>query len=289
MVASFELVEPSTLAEALEQLDARDPGIRPIGGGTALMLMMKAQMFQPQRLVGLRRLDTPMSTIALDADGTVLRIGAMTTFSALERSPVVRELMPVVTETMKTLANVRVRNVATVGGNIAHGDPHLDLPPVWVALGAEALVVGRSHQRTLALEDMFLGYYETALAEGELIAELRVPIRPGWTSKYVKVTTRAAHDWPALGLALSVSFDTGRFDDARIVLSAATDRPTRLKSAETALRGSSFDLASLAQVADAAVDEAEIVSDSRGSAPYKRHLLRVHLTRALTKLAAAGP
>lgn len=283
-MTSFDLAEPETLDEALELLDRGDPAVRPIGGGTALMLMMKAQAFKPVRLVSLRRLSAPLARFSRIDGGAAFRIGAMTTFAELEHSPEIKMHLPVVAETMMTLANVRVRNVATVGGNLAHGDPHLDLPPVWMALDAEALVVRRGGRRVIPVAEIFAGYYETTLRDGELIAEIRVPIRPAWRTTYVKATTRAVHDWPALGLAVSITGEGRRIEDLRLVLSAAVDRPTRLAAAEQVLRGAVVDAALLRRAGDAAISEAAIESDSRGSADYKRHLLRIHLARAVLKL-----
>lgn len=280
----LDLREPQTLEEAFALLEQGDPSIRPMGGGTALMLMMKAQIFKPARLVSLRRLGGVFDGHEMSADGRFLRIGAMTTFSELEHSPVVAEHFPVIPQTMTTLANVRVRNVASVGGNLAHADPHLDLPPVWMALAAQVRLVSEAGERTIPVDDLFVGYYETTLADGELIAELNVPVRPTWRSSYTKVTTRAAHDWPALGIAISAQSERGHINDLRIVLSAALDKPTRLTAAEDVLRGGAVDAAALQRAGDAAVSEVEIHSDSRGSAPYKNHLLRVHLARAVQAL-----
>src|SRR5690606_6322461 len=145
----------------------------------------------------------------------------MTSFAELEHSAEVARRLPCVVRAMPALANVRVRNVATVGGNLAHADPHLDLPPIWMALDAEALGLSSGGQRTSSVGDLLQGYYETDLACGELIAELRVPLRPSWRTTYVKVTTRALHDWPALGLALSLDMQDGRIRDVRVVLSGA--------------------------------------------------------------------
>jgi carbon-monoxide dehydrogenase medium subunit len=286
-MASFELVEPQSVEEAFGLLDRDDPAIRPIAGGTALMLMMKSQIFKPVRLVSLRRLQQRFTGMALSEDGTTFRIGAMTTFSALERSAEIRRCLPVVAQTMKTLANVRVRNVATVGGNLAHADPHLDLPPVWMALGAEAVILSPGKERIVPVENIFAGYYETNLRHNDLIAELRVPVRPSWRSTYIKVTTRAAHDWPALGIALSAAVDGKHVNDLRIVLSAATDQPTRLTAAESVLRSAQIDAVTLRRAGDAAADEANIESDDHGSAYYKKHLLRVYLGRAMQKVAGA--
>jgi carbon-monoxide dehydrogenase medium subunit len=283
---AFELVEPKSLEEAFVLLDHDDPSIRPIGGGTALMLMMKAQLFQPERLVSLRHLDGAFRGFDVLEDGATFRIGAMTTFAELEHSADVRRHLPSVVAAMPALANVRVRNVATIGGNLAHGDPHLDLPPIWMSLDAEVSIVGPAGARRLAVGDLFLGYYETTLASGELIAELLVPIRPDWRSTYVKVTTRALHDWPALGIALSLKRDGQRIGDIRVVLSAALDKSTRMVATEEALRGAIVDDAVLARAGDVATAEATIESDDRGSADYKMHLLKVHLARAIRSLMA---
>ena len=286
-MTSFDLAEPRTLEEAFTLLDSDDPAVRPIGGGTALMLMMKAQVFKPVRLVSLRRLGAGFTGITVAPDKSSVRIGAMTTFAELEHSPEIARLLPVIPETMLTLANVRVRNVATVGGNLAHGDPHLDLPPVWTALGARVLIRSRAGQRTIPVEQLFAGYYETTLAQGEIIKAIEVPVKPDWRTHYAKVTTRAAHDWPALGLAVSAKLSGNRIEDLRLVLSAAVDRPTRLQSTEQALRGATIDATSLAKAGEAAVGETHIESDLRGSAAYKQHLLRVYVARAIQTLQGA--
>jgi carbon-monoxide dehydrogenase medium subunit len=283
----FELAEPKTLEEAFELLGDGDPGVRPMGGGTALMLMMKAQIFKPARLVSLRHIGGSFKGLGISSDGAQIRVGGMTTFAEIEHSPLVRQHLPAVVQTMKTLANVRVRHVASVGGNLAHADPHLDLPPVWMAHAASVRILSRAGERVIPVEDLFVGYYETTLEEGELIAEVIVPVRPNWRSTYAKVTTRAAHDWPALGIAISADLDGPHVNDLRIVLSAALDRPTRLVAAEQVLRGSRINETTLQQVGEAAVAEVEIHSDSRGSAAYKNHLLRVHLARALQSLVGA--
>ncbi len=283
----FDLREPRTLDEAFSLLGEGDPGVRPMGGGTALMLMMKAQIYKPSRLVSLRHVGGPFDGLSLSPDGARISVGGMTTFATIEHSPIFRRHLPAVVETMKTLANVRVRHVASVGGNLAHADPHLDLPPVWMAHEASVRIVRKDGDRLIPVDDLFAGYYETTLEEGELIAEVIVPVRPSWRSRYVKVTTRAAHDWPALGIAISADIE-GRFvRDVKIVLSAALDRPTRLAHAEDVLRGAEIDEPVLQRAGEAAVSEVDIHSDSRGSAAYKNHLLRVHLARAFTSLVGA--
>lgn len=275
----FELAEPRSLAAAVKLLDSDDEMVRPIAGGTALMLMMKAGVFRPAKLVSLRKIENRYTTITTTADG--LDIGAMTTLAALERSADVRTHAPIVTRTLLTLSNIRVRNVATVGGALAHGDPHMDLPPVLMALGASITIVGPDGERTLPVEDLFSGYYETALAKNELIASVQVPAQRGKRAAYTKVTTGSADDWPALGVAVVLEQAANAITSARIVVSAATEKATRLKAAEAILNGNDIDETLLRRAADVAVDEVEFVADVRGSVPYKRELTRVYVQRAL--------
>jgi carbon-monoxide dehydrogenase medium subunit len=275
----FDLAEPKSLSEAIKLLDPDDGMVRPIAGGTALMLMMKAGVFRPTRLVSLAKIEKKYSTIAADKDG--LRIGAMTTLSALEHSAEVKKHAPVITRTLRTLSNVRVRNVATVGGALAHADPHMDLPPVLIALGASVTVTGPKGERTLAVEDLLSGYYETVLAKNELISEVRVPSQSGKRASYMKVTAGSADDWPALGVAVALDGGNSTLKSARIVVSAATSRAMRLSSAEKLLAGPRIDDRLLAQAGEAAADEADIMADIRGSASYKREILRVYIGRAV--------
>jgi len=296
----FELLEPRSLREAAALLESGDATTRPVSGGTAVMLMMKLGVLRPARLVSLRAVEQRYSEIAMDAAGA-LHIGALVTLTALEKSPAVRQSTPVITRALKTLSNVRVRNVATLGGHLAHADPHMDLPPVLIALGATVVIVGPKGERTLPLEKLHAGYLETTLARGELIAEVIVPKQGARQAAYLKCTTRSADDWPALGVAVVLDMkgeavDDARIvvadartnvDDARIVISAATDVPTRLAKAEAVLRGARVDDAVLARAGDAAVAEAGVIGDAHGSAAYKRELLRVYLGRAIR--AALAP
>jgi carbon-monoxide dehydrogenase medium subunit len=276
----FELVEPASLPEAIGLLDPDDPTVRPIAGGTALMLMMKAGVFRPTRLVSLRKLGPQYARIAAGANGA-LTIGAMTPLAVVERSPEVARAAPVIPHAMRRLSNIRVRNVATVGGNLAHGDPHMDLPPILIALGAEVVVVGPKGERAIAVEDLFAGYFETVLAKDELIAELRIPSQGSARAAYLKVTTGSAEDWPALGVAVALVAEGAAVKSARVVVSAATEKAVRLTTAEKVLAGTNIDANALARAADAAVAEVECISDVRGSAAYKRELIRVYVRRAV--------
>ena len=267
----FELAEPTSLSEALSLLG--QDGVRPLSGGTALMLMMKAGVFRPTRLVSLRKLK--LSGVDIGSSGE-LRIGAMTTLATLERSSLARQGFPVIGRTLRTLANVRVRNVATVGGALAHADPHMDLPPLLSALGARVTIAGPGGERSAPVEALYAGYLESTLKPNELITRLEVPAPGGRRAAYLKCTTRSADDWPALGMAVVLDGD-----EARVVISAATDKPTRLLSAEKILRGRLSDDKAIKQAGEAAAAEVQIESDLHGSAAYKRQLIRVYLARAI--------
>lgn len=275
----FELAEPTSLAAAIQLLERDNPAIRPAGGCTALMLMMKAGVFRPEKLVSLRKVERKYFDISASAEG--LRIGAMTTLGRMERSPDVRMHSLLVSRTLVTLSNTRVRNVATIGGALAHGDPHMDLPPVLIALGATVTVVGPTGERHLDAEDLLTGYYETAIENNELIGEVQIPSQGSKKAWYSKVTTGSADDWPALGIAAVLDCANDEIRSARIVASGATHKATRLKSAEAILAGKSVNKALLMQAGEAALGDCELIEDVRGSIPYKKELMRIYVRRTV--------
>lgn len=277
-MAPFELAEPRSLPEAFALL--QDDGARPMSGGTALMLMMKAGVLRPTRLVSLRRLG--LSKIETSANG--LRIGAMTTMRELEKSPEVARGWPVITRTLRTLANVRVRNVATVGGALSHGDPHMDLPPVFSALRATVTIAGPQGERSAPVESLYAGYLETTLKPGELVTQVHIATLGDRRAAYLKCTTRSADDWPALGMAVMLD---AQKREASIVVSAATDRPTRLSAVEALFKGKEIDEKLLGQAAEAA-RAIDIEGDLHGSAAYKKHLIGVYLKRAVNEARNAS-
>ena len=284
-MSPFELTEPSSLAEAIALLDPEDSSVRAIAGGTALMLMMKSGLYRPRRLVSLGKLGPALDGIRIAADRG-LEIGAMVRLAELRRSAAVRAVAPVIADTLLTHSNVRVRNAATIGGNLAHGDPHLDLPPVLIALGAAVRVTGPGGERTVRIEDLFTGYLETVLANNELITAVTIPPQPGRHSAYVKCTARSADDWPALGLAVSLLVAEGIVANARIAIGAATEVAMRLSATEVRLTGRRIDDALLREAGRAAAAEAPVIADHHGSASYKRVLVEVHLGRALRQALA---
>ena len=277
----FELLEPSTLDEAVTLLDREDESIRAIAGGTALMLMMKARLFQPTRLVSLRRVNGPVKSISLGKDGA-LRIGAMTPLQQMESSGDIARAFPVMTRTLHTLSNIRIRNVATLGGHLAHGDPHMDLPPVLVTLGARVRAVSPRGQRWIPVEELIVGYYQTALERDELIAEVEIPAQPdGVHAWYEKFTALSADDWPAVGVAVWYRIASGVIAEARVAISSATERPMRSPGAESVLAKARPTTEIFMNASDAAAAEVQPLADIRGTVAYKREMIRVHVRRAL--------
>jgi carbon-monoxide dehydrogenase medium subunit len=243
---------------------------------------MKARLFQPARLVSLRRVNGALRGVREDGRGG-LTIGAMTTLTELERSPQVASAVPVVSRALRTLSNVRIRNVATLGGHLAHADPHMDLPPILLTLGARARAVSRRGERSIALADFFVGYYQSSVARDELITEIDIPPQPpGVHTWYAKFAALSADDWPAVGVAVWYRTESDRITEARVAVSAATERPMRVTGAEAALLGAAPTPETFAAAADAAAQEIEPLADIRGSAAYKREMARVHTRRALS-------
>jgi carbon-monoxide dehydrogenase medium subunit len=282
----FEMVEPTSLQEAVSLLDPEEPTIRPVAGGTALMLMMKAGVFQPTRLICLHAIEPEHSRITVAGDA--LRIGAMATLSDVEHDANIAARLPMLKRTMRTLSNPRVRNVARVGGALAHGDPHMDLPPVLAALGAKVSIAGPKGNRELPVEALYSGYYETVLEKNELITAVTVPALNGRKATYMKVTSRTADDWPALGVAVSFTHKDGIIHDPIVIVSAATEKVTRMAAAEKELQGAAVDDKVLARAGEAAAAEAQILADAHGSAAYKRELLKVYMRRAVRQALADG-
>lgn len=280
----FDFYLPYSIEEALSLLSADDPDIRPVGGGTAVWLMMKAGVLSPSRLVSLQKIEPIYSEIT--SENGELVIGGLTRLSTIEHDVSVRRGWPLINRTLQTLANVRVRSVATIGGNISHADPHMDMPPVLAALRATVIIAGPGGvTRRVAADEFCTGYYETVLQRNELVASLCVP-RQANAYSYMKVTTRAKHDWPALGLAVVFQLDNGTITQPSIVLGAATDRPTRLLGAEQLLNGNSIkDDRLLEAAAEAGAGEVELTADPHGSSTYKQHLLKTTLIRAVRQAA----
>jgi len=253
------------------------------------MLMMKTRLFQPTRLISLRRLNGDVRGIRMNESGG-LRIGAMTSLADLEYSPMLAGNYPVISRALRMLSNIRIRNVATLGGHLAHGDPHMDLPPILLTLGARVSAVSSRGQRWIGISDLFVGYYQTSLRKDELITAVDVPSQPpGVCCWYEKFTARSADDWPTVGAAAWYSLDSNVITEARVAVSAATERPMRIATAEALLVNAPPTPQLFSKAADAAADEVQPIADLHGSASYKREMVRVHVRRALERALNSRP
>lgn len=276
----FDLARPTSLREAIDLLDTDDPAVRPISGGTALMLMMKSGVFNPTLLVDLSEIESEHAAINVEGAGG-LRIGGLASLSALEKSVDAARIAPVIGRSMKRLANVRVRNAARVGGCLAHGDPHMDLPPILSSLRGEVIATGPAGERNIPVEQLFAGYYETVLGQGEIITAVRLPSQVGWRTVYRKTTVRTHDDWPTLGVAVSLRLDGDLVAESRIVVSAATEKLTRLVELEEMITGQRLDETHMRRLGDQAARIVDTLDDAQGSAAYKKVIVGVELRRAL--------
>jgi len=282
----FELLEPDSFPAASAAL-LDHPEAKAIAGGTALLILIKHGVYLPETLVNLRKIPG-MAEITWDP-AAGLRIGALASINDIERSPLVRQHLPMLAEACHVVANIRIRNLATIGGNLSHGDYQSDPPTALVALGARVEITRLDETRELALADFLLGAYETALEPGELVSAVRVPPPgSGWQSTYLKFTTRSSEDRPAVGVAAMLRLAEGRVSDARLVVGAVTTTPVRMAEAEALLRGRSLDAATLAEVGRLVSAAIEPIDDIRGSAAYKRRVAGVQAERALQLCSATG-
>ncbi len=250
-------------------------------GGTELLLAMKHDLLRYEHLVDVKTVPDLDKT---EIKNSSLRIGATTTHRAIERSPLVREHFPVITEMARHVANVRVRGTGTLGGNLCFAEPHSDPATLLLALEAQAQVQGRTGVRTLTMDELLVGAYETALAPDELLTAIEIPLpAKSQRAAYLKFQIK---ERPTLGLALVVDVDESDLTirKARAVVGSASPKPCRSEKAEALLVGPREKVEK--QLGDSAkilADEADPVDDLEGSAEYKRHLIGVFLRRAFAK------
>jgi carbon-monoxide dehydrogenase medium subunit len=281
----FELLQPEGLEEALAALALADGQARVIAGGTALVPMLRLGLIRPERLISLDRVP---GLGDLRVDGGVLRIGAMVSIAALHRSPMVAQGWPLLKEAAGRVATPAIRSSATAGGNLGYAEPASDIAPALLCLDAEVEIAGPSGPRRLPLASFLTGFYETALAPGEILTSIRVPAPPiGAVSGYVKFCPRSLEDKPLIGVAALVVADASgqRCQEVRLALGAAAPTAIRAARAERVLRGQRLDPTAIRAAADVAAEEASPVSDLMGSADYRRDMVRVWVRRLLGSLA----
>jgi len=277
----FDYFEPVTLREAYRLLARHGDEAKVMAGGTGLALLLKQELVQPAAVINISRIPELHRLEGNRRGG--LRIGAAVTHTEVEVSPLVRQGYPILYETLHEVAQPRVRNMGTLGGNLCHADPMQDPPATLIALGA-SLVVGRAGgRRVLPVEEFFRDYYETALEPGELLLEIRLPAPgrgDGWSR--VKWTPRSKQDYATVGVSALLRLDgRGRCRDARIGLNSVGPTAIRARQAEEALRGTRAGDEAFRAAGAAAAAEVDPSDDARGSADYKRKMVAVWVRRAL--------
>jgi aerobic carbon-monoxide dehydrogenase medium subunit len=279
----FEYATPRTLDEALAVLREHGDEARVIAGGTALVTMMRQRLVSPGYLVSLREIPG-LGRIEV-ANGGV-RIGALVTHREVETSSLVRERIPVLAETFRRVASVRIRHMATVGGALAHADPNQDPPVTLIALGSRVEIRGAGGGRELPVEDFFRDYYESALEPGEVVAGVVVPQLPAASgAAYVKFLPRTADDYATVAVAAIVTLESDgeRCRGARIALGSVGVTPLRARAAEALLAGQRLGAGLLQAAGESVKGAVDPLSDHRGSAAYKREMAAVMVGRALSQ------
>ncbi|HEY6200241.1 MAG TPA: xanthine dehydrogenase family protein subunit M [Candidatus Binatia bacterium] len=280
---AFEYRTPKTLKEVQQDLKQFGSDAKLIAGGTALVIMMKQRLVRPACLVSLRSVRA-LNGVAEKNGG--IAIGGATTHRSVEGSPLVKRRLPVLAETYHHVATVRVRNMATVGGGLAHADPNQDPPPTLIALGASVKAASADGNRIIPLEDFFTDYYETVLKPEEIITELYVPRLPANSgAAFLKFLPRTADDYATVSAAAVVTLDKSKksFAEVRIALGSVGTTPIRAREAEAVLRGQPVKAEALAEAGEKAKQAVDPISDFRGSAAYKKEMAGVFVRRALTK------
>jgi len=278
----FELAEPRSLADACFML-ASDADAKAVAGGTALLTIIKQGLLLPKLLVNLKKISDGSAITFDPVQG--LRIGALATINEIETSETVKRYYPALAEACHVVANIRIRNMATIGGNLAHGDYQSDPPTVLAALDARVELMSAGKVRELALADFQLGSYETALQPGELLSAVLVPPMPsGMTGHYVKFTTGSSEERPCAGVAALAKIDDGICRELRLAVGAVSAKPVRI-AAEQLANGELLTAELIANIASEAASSIDPIDDVRGPADYKRHLVGVLTRRALENIA----
>jgi aerobic carbon-monoxide dehydrogenase medium subunit len=281
---SFEYFSPRTLDEAIGLLQKLGPDAKLLSGGQSLIPMMKLRMVSPQHIVDINRI--PNLDYISESDGH-LKIGALAREHQLETSEVIANRLPILADTAKFIADPLVRSQATVCGNLAHGDPANDHPATMLALGATVVATGPNGQREIAVDKFFPGLFTTALEPEEILTEIRIPLPPANSGGAYLKLERKVGDFATAGVAAQITLDdAGKCKQAGIGLTNVGMTPIKATQTEAFLTGKTLDEATINQAAQIAASESEPMDDIRGSADYKRDLVRVLTARALTRALA---
>jgi carbon-monoxide dehydrogenase medium subunit len=281
--AAFEYARPTTVDEALQAIAEGGDDVKILAGGQSLIPVMRLRLAAPETVVDLSRV---AELRGVRDDGDAIVIGAMTTHHDVMTDPLIQQYAPLIAEATETVADRQVRARGTFGGALAHADPAGDLPAVALALDAEFVIAGLEGRRTVPAAEFFVDYLTTALEEGELLVEIRVPKLAGeWGMRYEKFN-RVAQAWSIVAVAAVVRRENGHIAEARIGLTNMGTTPLRASAVEAALAGAEASPEAIAAAARSAAEGTSPTSDLNAQADYREHLAQVLTRRAVT--AAAG-
>jgi carbon-monoxide dehydrogenase medium subunit len=277
----FEYLRPKTIPEAVALLQQHGDEAKILSGGQSLIPMMKLRLARPGYIIDINRIS---GLSYIKEEGGFLKIGGLTREAEVEASPVVRSKYPILLETASVIADPQVRNLATVGGNLAHADPANDHPATMIAVGAQIVATGAKGERVIPVEEFFVSLFTTALKQDEILTEIRVPIpAPRSGGAYFKLE-RKVGDFATAAVAVQLTLDgAGAVQKIGIGLTNVGAVPIKAGKAEAFLRGKKPDAATIAQAAQLAADAAQPSADLRGPAEYKKGLVKELAKRALSR------
>jgi aerobic carbon-monoxide dehydrogenase medium subunit len=280
---AFEYLRPATIPEAVAFLQQYGDEAKILSGGQSLIPMMKLRLARPAYLIDINRI-AGLSYIK-EEDGH-LKIGGLTREAELESSPLIRSKFPIVLDTAHVIADPQVRNLATLAGNLAHGDPANDHPATMLALGAKVVATGPKGERVIPIENFFVTLFTTALQPDEIVTEIRIPLPSARSGGAYLKLERKVGDFATAAVAAQVTLDAGgTCQQLGIGLTNVGPTPIKARKAEEFLRGKKLDEANLRQAAQLASEEAQPSSDLRGPAEYKKGLVKELAFRALSRAA----
>ena len=277
--AAFDYKKANTVDEALAAL-ASSGDAKILGGGQSLLPVLRLRLNAPELIVDCSGID---EITGVDASGDTVVIGAATTHHAVMHDPAVKSSVALLAKATETVADPQIRHRGTLGGSLAHADPRADQPPVALALDAEFTIAGPSGRRKVPASEFFLGPFETAVGEDELLVSVAFPKYDGWGSHYEKFN-RTAQAWSIVGVAAAVRMDGGKIAEARIGLTNVGGTPVRASAVEQALVGAST-LADIEAAAAKASDGIEPFADEDADVEFRKHLARVLTKRAVATAA----
>jgi aerobic carbon-monoxide dehydrogenase medium subunit len=278
---AFEYLRPNTIPEAIAFLQQYGDDAKILSGGQSLIPMMKFRLARPGYVVDINRIS---GLSYIKEEGGYLKIGGLTREADLENSLLIHSKYPIIFDTARVIADPQVRNMATLAGNLAHGDPANDHPATMLALGAQVVAVGPQGERVLPIESFFVTLFTTELQHDEIVREVRIPTPPPRSGGAYLKLERKVGDFATAGVAVQLTLDgAGICQKVGIGLTNVGATPVKASKAEESLRGKKLDEAAIAQASQLAADEAQPSSDLRGPAEYKKGLVKELTRRALVR------